>query len=393
MHFKSPTLRFIRVIDKLCDSGTPARRVIILSKSSIFLCQISGDTKRTIPIAAILSVMRGEVQGIEQALLRVDGDCDLLVNFCQDDRNDSIATMDEFLKHLQLMAEDFAGKRIPESRGTHLRQQSSLRKVKTMNTPTKRLDDMVRLHEAHPNVKLPQLDLEAFGSDIAAMQEAISDARDETLQVRKVKTEMEQQMTILAAQRALFRRASNVPSWMANLGLGGPQFTTNSDASMELLVRLRVANDAIRKELQDYRKLAREIQAKQPKEVEIIPDPNATPEMRELVAALKAERDALLWERRKLGGERVLATLVTTICFRNLMTHLTSYEGKLAEDMTKKNQKLRHHEADIARMRAVLNPGGAPPAPHIPYKKLHHASPPRTHLSPKEKAKRLEFVL
>ena len=166
----------------------------------------------------------------------------------------------------------------------------------------------------------------------------------------------------MTAQYALFRRTHSVPGWMKTLGVGGLTHTTDSDASMDNLVRLRLQNDSLRREVQDTRRLARDAVGR-----DRLPspemDPSVPPKVLEEVKALRAERDSLVWERRRLGAGRVLATLVTTIAFQRLTLLVKRYESTCEKTLKGKSELIGKSKTQIGVMEAVVYPHKGPFSP------------------------------
>eukprot|EP00759_Apiculatamorpha_spiralis_P013374 PhF_6_TR20015/c0_g1_i1/m.29233 len=109
-------LMYFRKIERQAAKGSPVRRILLLTKHSMFICTEDGEVKRMIPILAISELRRGfSVHHDEQLLVVVPADYDVLLTFYDDRSLMTKSTREEFIACLQLVTQAFLSRQIPVS--------------------------------------------------------------------------------------------------------------------------------------------------------------------------------------------------------------------------------------------------------------------------------------
>eukprot|EP00759_Apiculatamorpha_spiralis_P052838 PhF_6_TR6032/c0_g1_i2/m.8703 len=150
--FENEALLYIRKVERHAAKGSPVRRVLMLSRQSVFICTEQGEVKRMIPIPAIRQLRRGRASGRPQLLLEVPSDHDLLITFYEDKSPATAPTMDLFINIVQLIHEGWTSQRIPElneEKDSRLMDVAKLKKPDDYENPKSRIALLEKLCRDH----------------------------------------------------------------------------------------------------------------------------------------------------------------------------------------------------------------------------------------------------
>eukprot|EP01064_Diplonema_japonicum_P005962 TRINITY_DN13939_c0_g1_i1.p1 TRINITY_DN13939_c0_g1~~TRINITY_DN13939_c0_g1_i1.p1 ORF type:complete len:353 (+),score=62.75 TRINITY_DN13939_c0_g1_i1:35-1093(+) len=143
--FRNPTLRYIRVCDKVDHAKKTQRRVLSITVACVFVCEVGGGVKRYLPFEKIEKVVMAMWEGVVQIRFKVKNEHDVLLRFTHDPLNQTPAGPNEQQKILEILSKYSqpylpAGKLLPitiETTEVDLTKTASLKKNPGFEAPYK----------------------------------------------------------------------------------------------------------------------------------------------------------------------------------------------------------------------------------------------------------------
>jgi hypothetical protein len=360
------------------------------------MCTEQGEVKRMIPITAISEIRRGKVSGRPQLLLVVPCDHDLLVTFYDDKNPTTAATCDDFIRVLQLIHKGWTSQLIPErviEQDNKLVDGANLKKPPMYDNPKTRLAALEKMCADHtpPLMSLPKAQIAANTHTAAPPQ----------VPKGGISAEGSPAMSPMS-------QAPPPPYQLMNQSPAAPpppQYYENSPPTPPLLQPpphyqqqqqhfqgppehnqrggFQPNDSNLRSELEFYKSKAALLEAQNANQqgfhpsgmrpsAALVPAPDHTDEeINALRVQLDCERQALQRVRNSARSERILAQLVTAICYQNTKKHVSKFEQNYDELLKSKDVSLdmaysRVTELENLLYRGAQSGGRAPTTPLPP---------------------------